>query len=471
MELTRNGVSQSTTQNTRLTSLQSEETNLKREIGLFSGINVLVGIMVGSGIFYLGSYVLMRSGMSMGLALLVWLLGGIVTLISGLCYAELGAMMPKAGGSYLYLREAYGNGMSFTSGFSGFVLGSCGSTAALAIALPTAISNLVPLGDFQIKIIAVIAVVLLTIANIYGVKQGAGIQNFFTVGKLIPITAILLAGLFWGKETPNLSLTPQNATDVSISNIIGMVAFGVVATLWAYEGWKNLNVISEEIKNPKKNIPLAIILSILFVTVLYTAFNYAIYKVVPAEKVTELIATGNYFLGTEAAKILFGDIGGIIVGTCMVVSVFGALNGCVLVFPRSCMAIARDGYLPKKFATVHKKHQTPHIALIVHMIISILLIFSRDLNQITSLVTFSGLLFGSLTFYSVIKLRKKYPDMPRPYRVNTLIVYLSIAVMIGLLINTLNEDLVTSLIGLGTTAIVALMYVLIGKKVSNNEAK
>ena len=132
-------------------ALASEKTELKREVGLFGGVSVLGGIMIGSGIFYLGSIVLQRSGMSMGLALLVWALGGLVVLFSGICYAELGAMMPKAGGGYVYLREAYGERVAFMSGFSNFILGSSGSIAALAVAFPEAIASLVPLSPWPAR--------------------------------------------------------------------------------------------------------------------------------------------------------------------------------------------------------------------------------------------------------------------------------------------------------------------------------
>lgn len=451
----------------RISSLQSEATELRREVSLFDGVNVLAGIMIGSGIFYLGSYVLIRSGMSLGLALLVWVIGGIVTLLSGLCYAELGAMMPKAGGSYVYLREAFGERVAFMSGLSGFIIGSCGSTAGLAIAFPSVISNIYPLSDLQIKGIAVILIILLTGVNILGIKQGTIVQNIFTIGKIIPIAVILIAGLLMGTQSPDLSLTPASAP--SIGKLIGMIGFAVVATLWAYEGWTNLNVISEEIKDPKKNIPLAIIISIVAVMGLYTAFNYSIYKVLPIETIQSLISSENYFLGTEVAKTLFGGAGALIVGVGMAVSVFGALNGCVMVFPRSCYAMARDGLLPKQFASVHPKYKTPAGALMIHMIISILLVGMRDLNQITSLVVFSGFIFNALTFYSVIVLRKKYPEMNRPYKVwgYPTIVYITIAIMIGLLLNTLFEDPTTSIIGLAVPAASLVLYQFIKTKKAN----
>lgn len=164
--------------NTTVQELSSEKTELKREVGLFGGISVLAGIMIGSGIFYIGGIVLQRAGMSLGLALLVWVVGGLITLMSGICYAELGAMMPKAGGGYVYLREAYGERVAFMSGFSNFILGSSGSNAALAVAFSTSIASMVP-GSFFAesgltqKGLAIGMIVLLTVVNIFGIKLAA----------------------------------------------------------------------------------------------------------------------------------------------------------------------------------------------------------------------------------------------------------------------------------------------------------
>ena len=216
------------THSTNPENLQSEATEFRREVGLFGGISVLGGIMVGSGIFYLGSYVLMRTGMSQGLALLVWLIGGLVTLLSGICYAELGAMMPKAGGGYVYLREAFGERIAYMSGISGFVLGSSGSIAALAIAFPNLLSSLIPIPAIWSKVIAIVLIIGLSLANILGIRLGSRIQNIFMVAKLIPILVILFAGLFLGAQQPNLSLIPANQP--SFGQLASMIAFAVVAT-------------------------------------------------------------------------------------------------------------------------------------------------------------------------------------------------------------------------------------------------
>lgn len=248
---------------------------MKREVSLFGGISVLAGIMIGSGIFYIGAIVLQRSGMNLGLALLVWLIGGLVTLLSGICFAELGAMMPKAGGYYVYLREAYGERVAFMCGITNFFLSSSGSIAALAVAFGAALSSIYPLDPLVQKGIALASIFLLTVLNIRGVKLGSTVQNLFMILKMLPIVLILVCGLAMGTQSPDLLTFELPATHAAPSflELCSMVGFAVIATLWAYEGWTNLNTIAEEIKNPKRNIPLALILSITGVAILYVLFN------------------------------------------------------------------------------------------------------------------------------------------------------------------------------------------------------
>lgn len=423
-------------------------TELRREIGLFGGISVLAGIMIGSGIFYIGGIVLERSGMNLGLALLVWIAGGLITLMSGVCYAELGAMMPKAGGSYVYLREAYGERTAFVSGFSSFVLSASASIAALAVAFASALSTVFPMGPLAQKFLAAGTILLLTLVNIRGVRAGAAVQNVFMVLKLLPIAVILGAGLILGDvETPVITLPDELP---SAGTLLSTVAFAVVATLWAYEGWTNLNTIAEEIKNPKRNIPLALILSITGVAILYVLFNYAVYRVLPFETIQQLVGSGDYYLGTAAAKELFGPAGMIVVGAAMILAIFNSLNGCIMVFPRMYFAMARDGALFPSLAKLHPTYRTPMNAQIASAVMASILVCSRTLSELTSLVALCGIIFHGLTFFSVIVLRRKYPTMERPYRVwlypfTTILICL---VMIGLALNTLEQDPVTALLGL-----------------------
>ena len=446
-------------------------TELRREIGLFGGISVLAGIMIGSGIFYIGGIVLERSGMNLGLALLVWIAGGLITLMSGVCYAELGAMMPKAGGSYVYLREAYGERTAFVSGFSSFVLSASASIAALAVAFASALSTVFPMGPLAQKFLAAGTILLLTLVNIRGVRAGAAVQNVFMVLKLLPIAVILGAGLILGDvETP--VITPPDELP-SAGTLLSTVAFAVVATLWAYEGWTNLNSIAEEIKNPRRTLPLAIILSIVGVTLLYVLFNYSIFRVLPYETIRAMIEGGDYYLGREAADVLFGTFGGTVVAAAMILAIFNSLNGCVMVFPRVYYAMARDGAMVRALGTLHGNFRTPVNALLASAAISIGLVFMRDLGGLTSLVAVSGIIFNGLTFYAVIVLRRRYPTMERPYKVwlYPYLIWAVIAVMVGLLVSTLLEDPFTAMLNLIVPALALAIFKVFFEKSSEEAAR
>lgn len=446
------------------------ESNFKKEISLFGGVSILGGIMIGSGIFYLGSYVLMRTGMSLGLALLCWIIGGLVSLLGGICYAELGASDPKAGGTTVYLSKAYSPIVGFLNGFNSWLIGGPGSIAALAIALPSALTNIVPMGEWTIKIIAIILIIGLTVLNYFGVKSGSRVQNLSMIAKLIPIGIILVLGLVMGKESPNLSLTPATG-EVSFGSIISMIAFAVVATLWAYEGWTNLNTVAEEVKNPKRNLPLAIIISIVSITALYTLFNYSIYRVLPFSEIERLLANNEFYLGTHVAERLLGNSGRMLVIAAMVISMFGSLNGCILAFPRMYYAMSEEGHFFESFKKLHPVYKVPYAPLIVQGIISIALVLLRNLNQLTSLVVFSGMIFNALSVYAVMIYRKKFPDLDRPYKVigYPVTVILTTIIFVGLLINTFIEDPITSIIGLSVPAVGVLFYIYFDRKQKNTQ--
>lgn len=451
-----------TTEINKVHKANSENTGgggFKKEISLFGGVSILGGIMIGSGIFYIGSYVLMRTGMSLGLAILSWIIGGLVSLLGGICYAELGASDPAVGGTTVYLTKAYNPLIGFLTGFNSWLIGGPASIAGLAIALPSALTNVFPLGESMIKILAIILIIGLTAVNYFGVKSGSRVQNLSMILKLIPIGIILVLGLVMGEVSPNLSLTPVRG-DTSFGSVISMVAFAVVATLWAYEGWTNLNTVAEEVKNPKRNLPLAIVISIVSITLIYTLFNYAIYRVLPYDEIVSLLDNNQLYLGTVVAERLMGNFGSILVISAMVVSMFGSLNGCILAFPRMYYAMSLEGNFFKSFKKLHPKYSVPYAALIVQGGLSIALVLLRDLNQLTSLVVFSGMIFNTLVIFAVFIYRRKFPDLERPYKVflYPFTVVITLLIFIGLLINTFIEDPMTSIIGLSVPVLGTIFY-------------
>ncbi len=433
--------------------MEKNKESLNRSIGLFGGVSILTGIMVGSGIFFIGSYVLMRTEFSSGTSLLVWLVGGLITLVFGLIYAELGAMMPKAGGYYVYLKEAFGKPVGFLSGFVNFVLTSSGSIAALAIAFSLILSNIlsvlfgIAMASWVMTLISVTMIVLLSIMNFFGIKLGTIVQKVFLVIKIIPILLIIILGIFLGTNQVSFEL---NFSQMPFFDVLTMIGYAVIATFWAYEGWTNLNSVAGEVKKPGKNIPLSLVISIGSVTLLYVLYQFSTFRVLSIADLQALIEGDNIYTGINAAYVLIGNAGMYIVMITMLLSVLGALNGSIIVFPRVYYAMSKDGVLFDKFKELHPKYKTPMFAIIGSAIMSIiLLVFGLD--DLISLIAFSGLLFNGLIFLSLFIFRKRYPNKERPYKVWGYPYLPAFAILVTglLLVAVYVEDIWASLIGTG----------------------
>ncbi len=423
----------------------------KREIGLFGGISLVAGMTIGSGIYYLGSYVLERTHMSMGLALICWIIGGIVSILCGLCFAELGASMPVQGGMTTYLSRAYNPAVGFINGFCLFLANGSGSIAALAIACVTVFAGTFAIGEMTVKILAIIIIVLFTALNLRGVKFASLFQNFTMVVRVIPIILIIALGLALGNETPDLSFVPAgSSTGFTFGGMVTIIAYATFASLWAYEGWTNLNTVAEEMKNPRRDLPLSIILSLGFIMIIYTLFNFAIYKVIPANEITDMMKAGNIYFGNEVANRLMGNFGYWIVLIGMVVGILGTVNGDILTFPRTYYAMAKDGYFPKSFAKINPVTGVPSAAILASSAVAIIMVLLRNLEQLTDLVIFTSAALNTLAIFAVLIFRKKYPDMERPYKVwgGPVTVAVTLILFGVLLVNQLITDPMNSLIGL-----------------------
>lgn len=424
----------------------------KKQIGVFGGVSVVAGIMIGSGIFYLGSYVLQRANYSIGTALLCWLIGGIVSLLGALCFSELGASRPKAGGLTVYLNEVYHPIVGYMYGFSQWLIASPGSIAAVAIAIPTALIDFFPgMTNGQVKLIAIILTVLFTLYNIMGVKEADIMAQVTLVARLLPMAIILIAAVFMGNVMPDLDPTPVDANGAPASFWGGMsiVSFAVLSSLWAYEGWSNVANIAEEMKNPQKTLPRALIIGVGGVTVFYILFNFAIMKVIPIEEAKTMIEADNVYLGTEVARRLLGNAGSILVVAGMLVAMLGSLNGQILAFSRIAYAMAHEGHFFKNQGVLNKKG-VPANSLIVQCILTIILILMRSLDQLTTLVVFLGMIGSLLGVAGVMVNRIRFPEIEKPYKVWGYPVTVIIAVIIfaGLMINNFIEDPFMSILGL-----------------------
>lgn len=439
---------------------------LHRELGLFSGVSLVAGMTIGSGIYYLGSYVLERVNMSMGMALLCWIIGGLVSILGGLCFAELGAEMPVTGGLTTYLSKAYHPILGFINGFSGFLLTCSGSIAALALAAVTPFAEEFQFSPLMTKIIAIAIIVLFTLLNLRGVKGAAAFQNFSMVARIVPLALIIIGGLFFGSQTPDLNPAAAyvEGSSAGITGTIKLIGYATFASLWAYEGWTNLNTVAGEMKKPKRDIPLAIIISMGAITLIYTVFNLAIFRVIPQTEINSMVASGNIYLGRETAFRLMGSVGKWIVLIGMFIGIIGTVNGDCLVFPRTYYAMSKGGYFFKSMSKVNEKG-VPANAILASSAMSIVLVLFQSLQELTDwLITVSALI-NLLGIIAVLIFRRKYPDMERPYKVwggiPTIIV--TIILFVILLINNFVSDPVPSLKGLIIIAASVPFYFLFRK--------
>lgn len=356
--------------------------------------------------------------------------------------------MPVAGGMTTYLSKAYHPAVGFVNGFSGFAITCSGSIAALSMACVTAFKDVFSLSEFAVKAIAIFIIVLFTLLNLRGVKGASRFQNFTMVARVVPLILIIFLGLTMGQESPDLSLGSVTA-GASIGQVIKMIAFATFASLWAYEGWTNLNTVAEEMKNPRRHLPQAIILSMGFITVVYTLFNLALYKVIPAGEVNSMIGAGNIYLGNEVALRVMGNLGKWIVLTGMAIGIIGTVNGDVLVFPRTYYAMAKGGYFPKMFTHIDQRG-IPREATLASSAMSIILVVFNSLQGLTDLLIFTSALMNLLAIASVLVFRRKYPRMERPYKVwgGIPTILLTILFFTILLVNEFISNPKNSLIGI-----------------------
>ncbi|MCK4264136.1 MAG: amino acid permease [Candidatus Aminicenantes bacterium] len=429
---------------------------------------VMVGIVIGSGIF-LTTGIMAKSIPSGGLILLAWLVGGLLTLAGALTYAELGAAMPEAGGQYVYLREAYGPMAGFLFGWILFLVYMTGGIAALALAFAEYIGYFFPyLGTNHIivtldipllkgslhyslsagQMIGVSVIILLSIVNFIGVGLGKSIQNVFTVIKIGTIAAIIILGFAIGKGTPpELAMDPAG---MSFGSII--IGFGValVAVAWAFDGWNNVNFVAGEIKNPRRNLPLALILGTLGITFLYVLINYIYLYALPMQETIGVVR-----IAEKATGALFGSSTGTLISALVIVSVFGSLNGSILVGPRVYFAMAKDGLFFQKVAHVHPRFRTPGFSILIQAVWASLLTLLGTFEQILTFAMFIAIAFWIAATAAVFTLRKKRPDLPRPYKTwgYPVVPAIFIIASTGILLNTLIEKPVEALAGILLTAL------------------
>jgi APA family basic amino acid/polyamine antiporter len=388
-------------------SQQVETQTLPREIGILGSTAIVVGTIIGSGIFLVPHNVALQVGSVFSLYL-VWIVGGALALAGALSLAELGAAMPEAGGIYVYLRESYGKLFAFLYGWGSLLVIDAGSAATLAVAFGIYASGFVPLSSFEQKLLGAVVIALLTAINILGVRKGTAVQTIFTVAKLAGLAIIIGCAIFLPPLAPAVASHPLPTPHTTLST------FGValVGVLWAYQGWHQLSYTAGEVRDPSRVLPLGFLLGTVIIIAVYLGANAAYLHVLPLPVMAE-----HQRVAATAMEFLIGPRGSRFVSGLILCSIFGALNGTVLTAPRVYYAMAKDGVFFRSVARVHPKFQTPAVALIVLGAWAMVLAVSGSFEQLYTYVIFAMWIFSGAAIAGVIILRRRLPDLDRPYRV------------------------------------------------------
>jgi basic amino acid/polyamine antiporter, APA family len=421
--------------------------DLARVLTLRDLVLIVVGTTIGSGIFTVPGAVLRQSGGDLGVALVVWVVGSLLALLGALTFGELGAMLPDAGGSYAYVREAFGRAPAFLLGWTLFLVINTGSTATLAVAFANYLAELRPLTPVAHKLASVLMIATVSAVNIRGVRHAAAVQNWSTALKVAAILALAVAGFAWGdgfrRPDARAFATPLTLASLSAAGV------GLLGVLWAYEGWQNVTNSAGEAADPQRTFARGIGFG--------TAALVAIYLTANAGYVAAVGAPGvaaSDRIAADVVRALFGPAPAFLVTLVILVSIFSAANGLALTGPRMYFAMARDGVFFKSLAGVHPRFGTPARAVATSAVWAALLALSGTFEQLFTYVVFASWMFAALAAASVFVLRRRRPDLPRPFRVPgyPFTPALFIGAALAIVVNTVVARPVQALIGLAIVA-------------------
>jgi APA family basic amino acid/polyamine antiporter len=386
-----------------------ESRALPRVLGLWDIVSIVIGGVIGSGIFLVPKDIAAAVGAPL-LILAVWAVGGILSFFGALSFGELGAAMPEAGGVYIYLREAYGTAVAFLFGWTLFLVIDAGAIATLTVAFSSKyLPHFFAVTPLAQKAISVVFILFLMAVNIAGVRWGANLQNVLTVIKFAGLIGICAAIFIFAEGTTKNFVGPS--TTGAPTSLLGAFGIALVASLWAYKGWESATYSAGETKNPQRNLPLGLLIGCVVCIVLYMAAQMAYLYVLPAGEIAK-----SDRIAADAMNIAVGGVGASIISFIILFSIMGATNQNFICSPRVYFAMAKDGLFFPKLASVHPKFLTPHVSIIALGLWSIVLSLSGSFEQLFTYVIFGQWLFFGLTVAAVIILRKKRPDLPRPYR-------------------------------------------------------
>lgn len=435
----------------------SSQQTLKKSLGLFAALSTVIGIVIGSGVFFKASSVFAATG-APGLGILAWLIAGILTIAAGLTSAEIAAAIPKTGGMMVYLKTIYGDKVGFLTGWMLSILYYPGLIAALAFIFADNVIVLFGLDNSINPFISFGVIIFLAFANSLGSKSGGFIQNISTICKLALLGLIIILGFTMGEGSVSTSLSPIVPKSGDF-NLVSALGTALLAVLFAYEGWLSAGNLAGEMKNPEKDLPKAIVIGISVVTLVYVLINMAYLWVLPAN---ELATMSNP--ATEVAKVLLGQTGANLVSIGIIVSVFGTLNALILTGPRTLYTLANEYNLP--FVSNTNNNGAPGNAIWVMSILGACYSLTQDFGLLTDVPVFVIWIFYVLTFIGVMIYRKQAPDANRPYKVPLYPVIPLVAIAGGLyvLVSTLMTQTSNALLGLAIASIGIPVYFLLNRR-------
>lgn len=432
---------------TRLCAGSEAAANLPRALGLFDSTSIVLGIVVGAGIFLVPNLIARAVG-SAGWILAAWIFTGVLSFFGALAFAELGAMLPATGGQYVYLRAAWGPLAGFLCGWTHFLISQSAGIAYLAVSFAIYVSYFIPLGAWQAKGVAIAAMAALTMVNYRGIRGGAAVQNICTLAKIAGLAVIVGSAFFVPRAAATRAFGPVSA---------GAFGVAMIACLQAYDGWSAVSFVAGEVKNPQKTLLRALSIGMAIAIVIYVAVNAAYLKVLP---IPEIAAADR--VGSVMAERTLGRSGATLVSITILLSILGSLNGRLLTQPRVYFAQAHDSLFFERFATIHPRYRTPSFSILMQGAWSAVLILTGSFEALIDYRIFGVWMLNVVTVAGVIRLRRMHPGWERPYRMwGYPFTTLSFILCGGaFMINTLVERPRPSLTGLAIMAAGVPMYYL-----------
>jgi len=468
-----------------------QQTSFKPTLGLFDATMLVAGSMIGSGIFIVSADITRNVG-SAGWLIIIWLITGFMTMAAAVSYGELSSMFPKAGGQYTYLKESYNPLTGFLYGWSFFAVIQTGTIAAVGVAFSKFTAYLIPsfgednilftTGSIKIsaaQLLAIATIILLTWINSRGIKNGRFIQTTLTIIKILSLAGLTICGFLFAKgDAWNLNWGSDSSwqlfqlgTDGSVSEYVllgalGAIAAAMVGSIFSSVAWENVTYIAGEVKNPKRNIGLGLFLGTLLVTIIYVLTNLMYTAVLPMQ---EIATAEKDRVAVAASHVIFGNTGTVVIAVMIMISTFGCNNGLILSGARVYYTMAQDGLFFKKTGTLNR-FSVPEFGLWIQCVAASLLCLSGKYGDLLDMVSFVVVLFYVLTIIGIFILRKKKPELERPYKAFAYPVVPALFVLMGVLFCffLVRMKPVYALIGLGIVLLgIPLYYLAIGGSKKN----